>query len=160
MPSLGRIGAWAIAYKYLNKSTYVTVIRTAPDRALKKAAMMLERQIKKGLARGTLELAPLSPGYLARKLAEGYSPNPLLRTGEAMRTVTTRAVKNGYFIGVPRGVRRHSYGAKDDVMNIMKLHHDGIGQVERPFIINAYNQISKDIKKMIGVEITKSLGFK
>jgi hypothetical protein len=156
--TLTRIGDWHGAFALLQKSRYMRVISKAPDKLLRRAAMRLERQIKKGLARGSLGLAPLSPGYLVRKLAAGYSKNPLVRTGEAVRTTTTIKKRDFIFVGIPRGVTRHSYGARDDVMNIMKIHHDGNGQRERPFIINAYNQISKQIEKDVIQEIQSAFG--
>lgn len=159
MAYMQRVGEWDKAYRVLKRSHYMNVLTRAPDRLLGKAALRLERQIKKGLVNDTLGLAPLSPSYLAQKLADGYSSSPLVRTGEAVRTVTTIRKSNFIFIGLPRGVTRHSYGSREDVMNIMKLHHNGIGQKERPFIINAYNQISRQIMKDVQEAAKKAFMF-
>lgn len=56
--------------------------------------------------------APLSPGYLKRKIADGYQPDILVRTGALMNSVKVSA--SGARISASSGVEYasvHQYGA-------------------------------------------------
>lgn len=159
---LHKAGDWTKASRLLRRSRFVQVITRAPDKILNKAALMLQREIKVGIARNRLGLAPLAPSTLAEKSAKNYSSNPLVRTGELVRSVTLVKKQNFIFVGVPRGVGRYSYGSKGDIMNVAKLLHDGLRSnlPERPFIILAYNKIDKKIEDMVRKAARKALvGF-
>lgn len=41
----------------------------------------------------------LSPAYLKRKLAQGYSPIPLTKTGHLLRSITRRAERKRFTLG-------------------------------------------------------------
>ncbi len=162
MAYIRRTGDWTKAHRLLRRSRYLQIVTRAPQKILGKAALILERQIKKGLRNGTLNLAPLSIYTIMEKEDLGYSLEPLVRTGEMLRSVTTIRKQGYIFIGVPRGVAVHNYAGNHDVENIAETHHFGKRKnlPARPFITNAYEQVSDEVQRLV-VEAAKKafLGF-
>jgi phage gpG-like protein len=110
-------------------------LRSEVEKATNRNGRLLESTMKGHLEAQDLPWPPLSPDYLKRKIAEGFSEQTLIRTGSLMANIRYHAKdwKSG-FVGILRNVM-NSDG--ESLVNIAAVHEFGTrdGRVPaRPYV--------------------------
>lgn len=69
--------------------------------ALKRSAVLMHRSINENFRSSgrPAPWRPLSFGYLKRKVAQGYSPKPLLKTGQLRNSITSNVERLKFSLG-------------------------------------------------------------
>jgi hypothetical protein len=118
-------GSWAEA-----RRRYANAQRDARQRlvlALKRAAILLEGGIKRGLASsapGGIQLRPLSPFTLLQRKGGGGNARPLLDTGTMLGSIhsSVDAANLRGFVGISRGARAAN---GTDLVEVATVHEFG-----------------------------------
>lgn len=125
----------------------------------KEAPFKLERTIVLHIQNQDLPWAELDPDYKARKIAQGFSEDILIRTGTALETVRVIMIdENNFFVGWPRGVQ-HKEGGQ--VYQIMAVHEFGSNDgtiVARPVVGPSLEELREwlkpEMEKIIKVSLS------
>lgn len=69
--------------------------------AMKRASVLMIGSVNQNFQRSgrPVPWRPLSPAYLKRKVAQGYSPKPLIRTGLLRASIAEKVSRTGFRVG-------------------------------------------------------------
>lgn len=114
-----------------SKNPFTAIRKAVQEVGIKEARSILSKELEKladeiklALLRQTLDLAPLSPKYLAWKKRKGLDHRILIATGHYVSSIKVKRKNNQWEVGVPDGfhptagmtyeklARIHEYGSK------------------------------------------------
>lgn len=121
----------------------------------KKAGEYVELKIKDNIENQSLNLAPLAQEYWRRKIAEGYDPRILIRTGEyldSIKIVDIQETGNGIsiFVGVEDGITETGISMSELATYI---EYGTRKQPARLPITQSWEKMRSEVRRMIIEEI-------
>lgn len=127
---LKKIGNWAKAAKIVAnlKKEHEKIKEEYLDMLAEKGLDIVTGHIDKQ----DLPWRPLSERYLMEKRAQGYQSEIYIRTKKFYDSLTIKKMRNGRFVGIPKGIQTDGGDKMEDIARIHEFGALSIGIYARP----------------------------